>query len=90
MFTIYSRPGCGYCDAAKDLLQRRGLQFTELVLDAGQRKEEGVQYYTKAQLLEKAPGAKTVPQIFHNQKHIGGFTELTELDMDGGLDHLHP
>ena len=76
MFTIYSRPNCGYCSAAKDLLTRRGQTFTELILDVGQPKQEGVQYFTRAELTEKVPNAKTVPQIFHNQTYIGGFMEL--------------
>jgi glutaredoxin 3 len=76
MFYIYSRPGCGYCQAAKELLTQKGQAFTELTLDSGQPKQAGVTYYTKAQLLEKAPLAKTVPQIFHNQTYIGGYTDL--------------
>jgi glutaredoxin len=77
MFTIYSRAGCGYCDAAAALLERRKLPFKVLALDTGQPKREGVTYYTKPELLQKVPTAKTVPQIFHNDRYIGGYTELT-------------
>ena len=68
-FTIFGRPDCGYCVRAKQLLERKNYQFRWIDIV-----EEGI---SKAD-LEKTIGkpVETVPQIFHGQQHIGGFTEL--------------
>lgn len=76
MITIYSKPDCSYCVKAKDLMLLRGIPFTELIMDVGQPKTEGVAYYTVPQLKEVAPSARTVPQIFENGVLIGGFDSL--------------
>lgn len=65
---IWSKNGCGYCEAAKNLLTQRGMTFEE-------RKIDGVTW-TKEQLLEAVPDARTVPQIFMDGRLVGGFTEL--------------
>jgi glutaredoxin len=65
--TIWSKLHCPYCDQAKALLIQKGIQFEEKKIGDG---------YTKEQLLEAAPMARTVPQIFLDDKLIGGFTEL--------------
>ena len=68
-FTVFGRPGCGFCVRAKEVLENRQLPF--LYVDIH---KEGI---SKAD-LEKTVGkpVETVPQVFHGQKYIGGFTEL--------------
>jgi glutaredoxin 3 len=69
MFTIYSRPNCPYCDAAKALLKRKGLEFIEIQVNAD----------TLAEFSEKTSGARTVPQVFYYEKLIGGYDALSTL-----------
>ena len=64
---IWSKYNCPYCDQAKALLTQRGIRFEEKKIGDG---------YTKEELLEAVPNARTVPQIFLNDQLIGGFTEL--------------
>ena len=64
---LWSKYHCPYCDQAKALLQQKGIQFEEKKIGDG---------YTREELLEAVPGARTVPQIFIDDKLIGGFTEL--------------
>jgi glutaredoxin 3 len=66
---IWSKDSCPYCDQAKTLLTQKGIVYEE--------RRIGVEY-TREQLLEAVPAAKTVPQIFLNDQHIGGFTELRQ------------
>ncbi len=66
---IWSRYHCPYCDQAKALLTSKGIQFEERKIGDG---------YTKEDLLEAVPTARTVPQIFLDDKLIGGFTELKQ------------
>jgi glutaredoxin 3 len=77
---IYTTPFCPYCLAAKDLLSRKGVKFTEINVmgDAGRR----------AEMVERAKGGRTVPQIFIGKTHVGGCDELYELDAAGKLDPL--
>jgi glutaredoxin 3 len=83
MFEVYTKPACAHCVTAKSLLKSRGLEYTEVVLDVGQEKEDGVVYSTVAELKALAPGASSAPQIFSVEEgvrtHIGGFKELREL-----------
>jgi glutaredoxin len=65
--TVWSKDHCSFCDQAKALLKQRGIEFEERKIGHG---------YTKEQLLEAVPTARTVPQIFLDDKLIGGFTEL--------------
>jgi len=78
--TIYTSPMCGYCHAAKDLLRRRDVTFTEIdvMADPDRRRE----------MIERTGGGRTVPQIIFGERPIGGFTELYALERSGGLDHL--
>ena len=69
MYIIYSKPQCSFCEQAKALLNSRKLPYIELVLGKG---------YTIEQLLAKVPNAKTVPQIFLDDMHIGGFAQLKD------------
>jgi glutaredoxin 3 len=64
---IWSKYHCPYCDQAKALLLQKGIQFEERKIGDG---------YTKEELLEAVPTARTVPQIFIDEQLIGGFTEL--------------
>jgi glutaredoxin len=65
--TVWSKYHCPYCDQAKALLKSKGIEFEEKKIGDG---------YTREELLEAVPGARTVPQIFLDDKLIGGFTEL--------------
>ena len=65
--TVWSKYHCPYCDQAKALLKQKGYTITEKKIGDG---------YTKEELLEAVPTARTVPQIFIGEQLIGGFTEL--------------
>ena len=65
---VWSKTPCPYCDQAKALLKSRGIDYEERNITEGT--------WTKEQLMEAVPNARTVPQIFINQQLIGGFTEL--------------
>ncbi len=66
---IWSKYNCPFCDQAKALLTKKGIAFEERKIGDG---------YTKEDLLESVPTARTVPQIFLDDKLIGGFTELRQ------------
>ena len=76
---MYSTTWCGYCVRAKALLERRGLEYDEIVMDDDPA--------FRQKLLEMT-GRWTVPQIFIDDVPIGGYTELWSLDRDGRLDEL--
>ena len=77
---IYTRAYCAYCDWAKELLQRKGAAFTEIdVMMDPQRRLE---------MVERSGGRQTVPQIFIDGRHIGGYDDLSALDQRGELDPL--
>jgi len=76
---IYTKTNCPYCVRAKNLLTERGIKYKEYMLSPGFNEETlGTDqfYVTKATLLERYPEAKTVPQIWLDDEHIGGYTEL--------------
>jgi glutaredoxin 3 len=77
---IYTRPGCGYCSAAKSLLTRKKVVFTEY--DAG--KDPNV----RQAMYDRAGAGTTFPQIFIGDLHVGGCDELYALDRAGKLDAL--
>ena len=64
---VWSKNSCPFCDQAKNLLKARGIEFEERNVSTS---------WTKEQLLEAVPNARTLPQIFLDDKLIGGFTEL--------------
>ena len=64
---VWSKDHCPYCVQAKTLLSQKGIEFEERKIGDG---------WTKEQLLEAAPDARSVPQIFINDELVGGFTEL--------------
>ena len=77
---IYTSPLCGYCHAAKGLLKRKGVRFAEIdVLSDPDRKPE---------MIKRAGGRRTVPQIFIGDTHVGGCDELHALERAGKLDPL--
>jgi glutaredoxin 3 len=67
--TVWSKYHCPYCDQAKALLKQKGIEFEERKIGDG---------YTKEDLLEAVPTARTVPQIFLGEEYVGGFTELKQ------------
>jgi len=73
---MYTKPYCSFCFAAKNLLAKRGLEFEEISLSGNSSAEQ--------EMLELT-GRRTVPQILINDKPIGGYTELVDMDMDGEL-----
>jgi glutaredoxin 3 len=78
--TMYSTTFCSYCERARALLERKGVSFREIKVD-----EESGQ---RAAMLQRSNGQRTVPQIFIGERHVGGYTELYELDRKGELDKL--
>ncbi len=78
--TVFSTASCPICVKTKSLLGKRGIDFSEIRIDSDERALETFREVTR--------GARTVPQILIDDKPIGGFSELTELHMDGELDSL--
>ncbi|WP_227269206.1 glutaredoxin 3 [Roseobacter weihaiensis] len=77
---IYTSPLCGFCHAAKRLLSQKGVDFAEFdVLSNPDRKPE---------MIQRANGGRTVPQIFVGDVHVGGCDDLYELERSGNLDKL--
>jgi glutaredoxin 3 len=77
---VYSSPFCGFCSAAKRLLKAKGAEFTEVdVMFEPARRDE---------MIERSGGRRTVPQIFIDGRHIGGYDDLDALDKAGELDTL--
>lgn len=79
---IYSTGTCPICDKTKTLLTKWGIPYDEVRIDLDRVKLK--------EFSEVTNGARTVPQILIDGKLIGGFSELTELHMEGGLDELMP
>ena len=77
---IYTRPGCGYCTAAKSLLARKKVAFTEFSAAANPAYRD--------QMYDRAGDGTTFPQIFIGTVHVGGCDELYALDREGKLDAL--
>ena len=77
---IYTTRWCGYCQAAKALLGRKGVKFTEFDVGA----DPGL----RAEMVQRAKGRQTVPQIFIGGAHIGGSDDLHALERAGKLDPL--
>ncbi|MEO0381642.1 MAG: glutaredoxin 3 [Pseudomonadota bacterium] len=77
---IYTSPLCGFCHAAKRLLNEKGVAFAEVdVLKQPERKPE---------MIQRANGGRTVPQIFVGDVHVGGCDDLYALERAGKLDGL--
>jgi len=77
---IYTTPLCGYCHAAKRLLTQKGVKYREFDLTTDPM--------FRAEMQRRAPGSRTVPQIFIGETHVGGCNELYALNDKGRLDPL--
>jgi len=77
---IYTKFGCPYCVRAKMLLNRKGVDYEEFDITMGGPK--------RTEMLERAPDARTVPQIFIGDFHVGGSDDLAALEREGKLDAL--
>lgn len=77
---IYTKAFCGFCARAKALLDGKGVEYEEFDVTMGGPKH--------AEMLERAPGRTTVPQIFIDGRHIGGSDELAALERRGELESL--
>ncbi len=78
--TIYTRQFCGYCARAKDLLTRKGVAFEE--------RDATVEPAFRQEMMSRAPGSSTFPQIFIGETHVGGCDDLHALDRAGRLDPM--
>tara|TARA_B100000575_G_scaffold63904_1_gene48913 strand:- start:6044 stop:6298 length:255 start_codon:yes stop_codon:yes gene_type:complete len=76
---IYSTAMCPFCDRAKMLLQKRNIEYTELKVDQDVKLFE--------EMLALSNGRRSVPQIFIDDRHIGGYDDLVDFDMEGGLEN---
>jgi len=77
---LYTTPTCPYCLSAKALLRRKGVEFTEFNVAGAP--------HLRAEMVSRADGRTTVPQIFIGPVHVGGCDDLYELDEAGKLDPL--
>tara|TARA_B100000700_G_scaffold128903_1_gene144442 strand:+ start:50 stop:304 length:255 start_codon:yes stop_codon:yes gene_type:complete len=78
--TMYSGPLCNFCEAAKRLLLRNNLEFKEIDIST----KDGL----RDEMIKKANGKRTIPQIFFDNFHVGGYVELRELEKKGELIKL--
>ncbi|OGT29710.1 MAG: glutaredoxin 3 [Gammaproteobacteria bacterium RIFCSPHIGHO2_12_FULL_35_23] len=76
---IYSTQICPYCIRAKQLLDKKGVHYTEIKVDEDSKQQE---------IMEKITGRRTVPQIIINDEPIGGCDQLYTLEREGKLDKL--
>jgi len=76
---MYTQALCGYCAAARALLERKGVSFEEIdvTMDPAERRQ-----------MTERTGRRTVPQIFVGERHVGGFDDMAALDAEGALDPL--
>lgn len=77
---IYTRTMCGYCHAAKKLLERKGVDFTEYELSSDPD--------LRQKMIARAGGRSTFPQIFIGDVHVGGYDDLYALEAGGRLDPI--
>ena len=78
--TLYSTRTCGFCRAAKSLLNDKGISYKEIDVSSDLE--------LRGQMMTKANGRRSVPQIFINDTHLGGFSDLYSLHQSGKLDKL--
>ncbi|WP_342077458.1 glutaredoxin 3 [Yoonia sp. SS1-5] len=77
---IYTKPTCGFCFMAKRLLKSKGVSYAEVNIRA--------QPERRAEMIQRANGGTTVPQIFIDGKHVGGCDDLMALERGGKLDGM--
>ena len=78
--TVYMGPMCAFCDAAKRLLTKKNIPYKEINIALDEDKRE--------EMLKKSNGKRTIPQIFIEEHHVGGYKELRALEKKGELDNL--
>lgn len=78
--TIYTRPLCPYCVRAVSLLKKKGVEFEDI--------DAGFDVRKKKEMMERANGARTFPQIFIGDVHVGGCDDMMALEREGKLDDL--
>ena len=77
---MYTGPLCNFCDAAKRLFTRNKLSYKEIDISTKD--------VIRDEMIKKANGKRTIPQIFFDDYHVGGYQELRELEKKGELDNL--
>ena len=77
---MYTGPLCNFCEAAKRLFSRNNLKYQEIDISS----KEGL----REEMIKKANGKRTIPQIFFDDHHVGGYVELRELEKKGELINL--
>ena len=77
---MYTGPMCNFCDAAKRLLSRNNLKYEEIDIST----KDGL----RDEMIKKANGKRTIPQIFFGDHHVGGYVELRELEKNGKLKNI--
>ena len=77
---MYSGPMCNFCEAAKRLLNRNNLKYDVIDISEGAD--------TRDEMIKKSNGKRTIPQIFFDDYHVGGYVELRELEKNGTLKGL--
>lgn len=77
---MYSGPMCNFCEAAKRLLDRNNLEYEVIDISNG----DGI----RDEMIKKSNGKRTIPQIFFNDYHVGGYQELRELEKENKLQEL--
>ena len=80
LVTIYTGPLCNYCDAAKRLLARNNVEYKEINIATVDGAMD--------EMIKKANGKRTIPQIFFDDYHVGGYVELRELEKKGELKKI--
>ena len=75
---MYSGPMCNFCEAAKRLLDRNNLKYEVIDISSG----DGI----RDEMIKKSNGKRTIPQIFFDDDHVGGYVELRELEKTGKLE----
>ena len=77
---MYTGPFCAFCDAAKRLFKRNNLEFKEIDISTKDNLRD--------EMIQKSNSKRTIPQIFFDEYHVGGFVELRELEKKGELNKL--
>ena len=80
VITMYTGPFCSFCEAAKRLFKRNNLDFKEIDISTKENLRD--------EMIKKSNGKRTIPQIFFDDHHVGGFVELRELEKKGELNKL--
>ena len=78
--TMYTGPLCNFCDAAKRLFARNNISYKEIDIST----KDGL----RDEMIKKANGKRTIPQIFFDDHHVGGYVELRELEKTGKLNNI--